>query len=48
MSGKTAEVSINKTGSDAPIVLNLLEEKQNGPVAQELKAYEIRTIGFDR
>ncbi len=48
MSGKMAEVSINKTGSDAPIVLNLLEEKQNEPVVQALKAYEIRTIGFDR
>ncbi|MBO0441410.1 alpha-mannosidase [Candidatus Enterococcus ikei] len=48
MSGKSAEVKIEKIGSKESSLLNLLEEKQQEHPTRNLKAYEIRTIGFDR
>ncbi|WP_207696453.1 alpha-mannosidase [Enterococcus sp. DIV0212c] len=48
MSGKSAEVKIEKIGSKESSLLNLLEEKQQEHPTKNLKAYEIRTIGFDR
>ncbi|MBP2097835.1 alpha-mannosidase [Enterococcus rivorum] len=48
MGASSAEVLIKEANNGSPHVLNLLEEKQLGAVSNELGAYEIRTIGFDR
>lgn len=48
MGANTSDVRIIKGDNDSPHVLNLLEEKQSAEVPNELGAYEIRTIGFDR
>ncbi|EOL50398.1 alpha-mannosidase [Enterococcus caccae] len=48
MSGKSAEVKIEKLDSNEPDLLNLLEEKQKEQIPKKMKAYEIHTIGFER
>ncbi|MEI5990029.1 hypothetical protein A5881_001522 [Enterococcus termitis] len=48
MSDKSDEVVIEKSTGENSYLLNLLEVKQPGKVTNNLEAYEIRTIGFDR
>ncbi len=48
MSDKSDEVVIEKSTGANSYLLNLLEVKQPGKVTNNLEAYEIRTIGFDR
>ncbi|MEI5994399.1 alpha-mannosidase [Candidatus Enterococcus mansonii] len=48
MSDESCKIKIEKKSREKASLLNLLEEKQGEEVKSDLRAYEIRTIGFDR